>query len=194
MVLGLLVLSVVASDNAPTLTAGRGGCVVPNSQIDMVVKGDEDDRDRWFVCGDIAPGPGNAARPIGLHVVVRKDDVIARGHATRDFGRWRFEVVPDGDGQLTVGWAIASAVAIVEKENPPGLETLTWVQRVEVMEARGTDQPFEFPAAELTVTKQGEVLNDRAVSSSLAILEEPRPGGFHWEQVLEIRRVVEATG
>src|SRR5918993_701324 len=130
---------------APTLTAGRGGCVVPNSQIDMVVRGDEDDRDRWFVCGDIAPGPGNAARPIGLHVVVRQGDVIARGHATRDFGRWRFEVVPDGDGQLTVGWAIASAVAIVEKENPPGLETLTWVQRVEVMEERGTDQPFEFP-------------------------------------------------
>src|ERR687896_743568 len=71
---------------------------------------------------------------------------------------------PAGDGQLTVGSAIASAVAIVEKENPPGLETLTWVQRVEVMEERGTDQPFDFPAAELTVTKQGEVLNDRAVS------------------------------
>ena len=98
-----------------------------------------------------------------------------RGHATRDFGRWRFEVVPDGDGQLIAGPAIASAVAIVEKENPSGLETLTWVQRVEVMEERGTDQPFEFPAAELTVTKQGEVADDRAVSSSLAILEGPRP-------------------
>lgn len=166
--------------------------MVPNSQIDMVVKGEEDGREGWFVCGDIAPGPGNAARPIGLHVVVRQGDVIARGHATRDFGRWRFRVVPD-DGELTVGWAIASAVAIVEKENPPGLETLTWVQRVEVMEERGTDQPFDFPAAELTVTKQGEVAADRAVSSSLAILEEPRPGGFQWEQVLEIRRVVEAS-
>lgn len=167
--------------------------MVPNSQIDMVVRGEEDGREGWFVCGDIARGPGNAARPVGLHVVVRQGDVIARGHAKRDFGPWRFMVVPDDDGQLAVGSAIASAVAIVEKENPPGLETLTWVQRVEVMEERGTDQPFEFPAAELTVTKQGEAADDRAVSSSLAILEEPRPGGFHWEQVLEIRRVVEAS-
>ena len=166
--------------------------MVPNSQIDMVVKGDEDDRDRWFVCGDIAPGPGNAARPIGLHVVVRKGDVIARGHATRDFGRWRFEVVPDGDGQLTVGWAIASAVAIVEKENPPGLETLTWVQRIKVVGEREPPQDLPFPPSELTVTKEGEAANDRAVSSSLAILEEPRSGGFQWEQDLEIRKVVDA--
>ncbi len=47
-----------------------------------------------------------------------------------------------------------------------------------------------IPPAELTVTTQGVVADDRAVSSSLAILEEPRPGGFQWEQELEIRKVV----
>jgi hypothetical protein len=170
------------------------GVRVPNSQIEMVVKGDGDDHDRWFVCGDIAPEPGNAPRKVDLHVVVRQGDVIARGGATKDFGPWRFEVVPVGGGQLTVGTAIASAVAIVEKESPPGLETLTWVQRVKVMERRGEDRPFQFPPAELVMTGQGEVADDRAVSSSLAILAEARDGGFHWEQVLEVRKVVQASG
>jgi hypothetical protein len=166
---------------------------VPNSQIDMVVKREEDGRERWEACGDLEQGTGNASRPVDLHVVVRQGDVVARGHGTRDYGRWQLEVVPDGDGQLTPGTAITSAVAIVEKERPPGLETLTWVQRVKVVERRGDDKPFQFPPAELVVTKQGEVGDDRAVSSSLAILEEARPAGVHWEQVLEIRRVVEAT-
>jgi hypothetical protein len=167
--------------------------VVPNSQIEMVVKGDEDGREQWFVCGRIEAGTGRPEnRPVDLLAVVRQGDVTARGHATKPFGRWQFEVVPDGDGQLTVGWAIVSAVAIVEKEGPPGLETLTWVQRVKVVEERGEPEDVPFPPSELTVTKQGEAADDRAVSSSLAILAETRPGGFHWAQELEIREVVDA--
>ena len=52
---------------------------------------------------------------------------------------------PDDDWQLTLGPAIASAVAIVEKEDPTGLETLTWVQRVKVVERRGEPQNPPFP-------------------------------------------------
>lgn len=165
--------------------------MVPNSQIDMVVR--HDDGVRWNVCGDILRGDDRPRRKVDLTVVVRQGDVLARGHSIEDFGRWRFLVKPEGDGQLSPGPAIASAVAIVEKENPPGLETLTWVQRIEVMERRGADRPFVPPPSELTVTKQGEVADDRAVSSSLAILEEPRPGGFQWEQVLEVRKVVQTS-
>jgi hypothetical protein len=166
--------------------------VVPNSQIDMVVR--DDDGVHWNVCGDILPGDNRPRRKVDLTVVVRQGDVIARGHSTEDFGRWRFRVKPDGDGHLTAGRpAIASAVAIVEKGNPPGLETLTWVQRVGVMESRGPERPFVPPAAELTVTAQGVVADDRAVSSSLAILEEPRPDGFQWEQLLEVRKVVKTS-
>ncbi len=172
----------------------RGGCVVPNSQIDMVVRRKDDGRERWDVCGDLEREQGNASRPVELHVVVRQGDVIARGHTTVGFRRWVCEVVEDGDGELAAGSpAIASAVAIVEKEHPKGLETLTWVQRVKVVTERGADKPFDFPAPELTVTKQGEVSDDRAVSSSLAILEEARSGGTHWEQVLEVRTVVQAS-
>jgi hypothetical protein len=177
----------------PDADSSQRGCVVPNSQIEMVVRGDEDDRGKWFVCGRIEAGPGRAeSQQVSLLAVVRQGDVVARGHATRPFGRWVFEVVPEGDGQLTVGTAIASAVAVVEKESPPGLETLTWVQRVKVVEERGEPEDVPFPPSELTVTKQGAAADDRAVSSSLAILEEPRPGGFQWEQVLEIRQVVDA--
>jgi hypothetical protein len=167
--------------------------VVPNSQIDMVVRRTVDGRERWDVCGDIHQEPGNADRPVELHVVVRQGDVIARGRETTNFGRWVVEVVEDGDGELVVGTAIASAVAIVEKENPAGLETLSWVQRVKVVTKRGAPKPFDFPDPVLTMTTQGEVADDRAVSSSLAILEERRPGGARWEQVLEIREVVQTS-
>jgi hypothetical protein len=183
------------ADADSRLTAARqeptGGCVVPNSQIEMVVKGDQDD-EGWFVCGRIEPGSGRAeARKVGLYVVVRQGDVIARGDSREDFGRWRFKVIPDDNGQLMEGPAIASAVAIVEKEDPTGLETLTWVQRVKVVETRGAPQDLPLPPSELTVTTKGEVADDRAVSSSLAILEEPRGPGFQWEQELEIRKVVD---
>ena len=83
-------------------------------------------------------------------------------------------------------------MAIVEKEGPSGLETLTWVQRIKMVGEREPPQDLPFPPSELTVTKEGEAANDRAVSSSLAILEEPRSGGFQWEQDLEIRKVVDA--
>jgi hypothetical protein len=184
------------ADADSRLTAARqeptGGCVVPNSQIEMVVKNVVNGRVVWQVCGRIERGSGRAvARKVGLYIVVRQGDVIARGDSREDFGRWVVQVTPD-DGQLKFGPAIASAVAIVEKEDPTGLETLTWVQRVKVVESRGEPQDLPFPPSELTVTKEGEVADDRAVSSSLAILEEPRgPGGFQWEQELEIRKVVD---
>jgi hypothetical protein len=168
---------------------------VPNSQIDMVVRRKDDGRERWDVCGDLEQEQGNASRPVELHVVVRQGDVIARGHTTVGFRRWVCEVVEDGDGELAAGMsAIASAVAIVEKENPKGLETLTWVQRVPVVTERGADKDITFPPPVLSTTEQGEIPDNRAVSSSLAIVEDAATGGTRWKQVLEIREVVEASG
>jgi hypothetical protein len=168
--------------------------VVPNSQIDMVIRREEGGHKRWDVCGDIHSVTGNAPRPIDLLVVVRQGDVIARGREFVTFGRWRVKVVEDGDGELVPGTtAIASAVAIVEQESPPGLETLTWVQRVNVVTERGADKDITFPPPVLAETEQGEISDKRAVSSSLAIVEEAATGGTRWEQVLEIREVVEAS-
>jgi hypothetical protein len=72
--------------------------VVPNSQIEMVVRELVEGRERWFVCGRIEKGEGNA-----------------------------------------------SAVAIVEKEGPSGLEALTWVQRIKVVGEREPPQDLPFP-------------------------------------------------
>jgi hypothetical protein len=168
--------------------------VVPNSQIDMVIRRTEGAVTRWDVCGDIHPEAGRAPGSIDLLVVVRQGDVVARGRAPVNFGRWRVTVVEDGDGRLTPGTsAIASAVAVVEEQGPPGLETLTWVQRVPVVTERGADKDITFPPPVLSKTEEGEVSAQRAVSSSLAIVEDAATGGARWKQVLEIREVVEAS-
>ena len=112
-----------------------------------------------------------------------------------NFGRWRVTVVEDGDGKLPPGTtAITSAVAVVAEQSPPGLETLTWVQRVPVVTERGADKDITFPPPVLSTTEQGEIPDNRAVSSSLAIVEDAATGGTRWKQVLEIREVVEASG
>ena len=168
--------------------------MVPNSQIDMVIRRTEGGVTRWDVCGDIHSEDGRAPGPIDLLVVVRQDGVIARGRDLVNFGRWRVKVVEDGDGELTPGTtAITSAVAVVERASPPGLETLTWVQRVPVVTERGADKDITFPPPVLSTTEQGEVSDKRAVSSSLAIVEDAATGGTRWKQVLEIREVVEAS-
>ena len=167
--------------------------MVANSQIDMVIRRTEDGVTRWDVCGDIHSEEGRAPGRIDLLVVVRQGGVIARGREMENFGRWRVTVVEDS-GELTPGrTAIASAVAIVAKESPPGLETLTWVQRVPVVTERGADKDITFPPPVLSTTGQGEVSDKRAVSSSLAIVEDAAAGGTRWKQVLEIREVVEAS-
>jgi hypothetical protein len=125
--------------------------VVPNSQIEMVVKRVEDGRERWEACGDLKAQEGRALRPVDIHVVVRQGDVIVRGSVTVEVGGtepidWVCEVGEDGDGELVAGTpAIASAVAIAERENPPGLETLTWVQRVKVVTNREATKLGRFP-------------------------------------------------
>jgi hypothetical protein len=168
--------------------------VVPNSQIDMVIRRREDGVTRWDVCGDIHSQVGRAPGKIDLLVVVRQGDVIARGREFVNFGRWRVTVVEDGDGELTPGTtAIASAVAIVKEESLPGLETLTWVQRVPVVTERGADKDITFPPPVPSKTEEGVVSDRRAVSSSLAIVGDAATGGTRWKQVLEIREVVETS-
>ena len=167
---------------------------MPNSQIDMVIRRTDGAVTRWDVCGDIHPEQGRAPGPVDLLVVVRQGDVIARGRERVDFGRWRVTVVEDGSGTLTPGMAITSAVAVVAEQSPPGLTTLTWVQRVPVVTERGVDKDFTFPPPVLSTTKQGEIPDNLAVSSSLAIVEDAATDGTRWKQVLEIREAVQASG
>ena len=52
-----------------------GGCVMPNSQIEMVIK-DNRQPGGWRVCGEFTEDPGGQ---VDVYVVVRQGDVVARG-------------------------------------------------------------------------------------------------------------------
>jgi hypothetical protein len=171
--------------------------VVPNSQIDMVVR--DDDRVGWNVCGDVEQPPGQEDGRVDIYVVVRQGGVVARGHRVVSFGSWQFPVVVEG-GELVAGpdkTAIASAVAITQ-EDAPGMEAFTWAQRVPVMERR-TDgnPPADFGGAE-PAGGEGTLAMGRSISSSLSIRESTGPeaaaGQLSWKHALEVHEPSGSTG
>ncbi len=120
--------------------AGRRqrGYVMPNSQITMVVRGDNGVG--WNVCGGFQVPTEQLDPKIYVCVVVRQGDVIAHGDEVVSSRRWRLEVKPEG-GEFSVGRsAIVSAVAIAQ-EDPSGLEAFTWAQRVDRPAAQDGRQP-----------------------------------------------------
>jgi hypothetical protein len=108
--------------------------------------------------------------------------------------RWKLDVhVPEGrTTQLQPGPALACGVAIVEKDDPAGLESFSWVQEVQVR--RGslwTDPPpIDFSEAKLAVSAGGNLAAAQAIASSLAI--RPSDGEYRWAYEVEIRAVEEA--
>jgi hypothetical protein len=166
---------------------------MPNSQIDMVVR--DEDQVGWNVCGDVEALPGQPDARVDIYVVVRQGDVIARGHKVVPFGSWQFPVVVDG-GQLDAGpgrTAIASAVAITQ-EHPSGLESFTWAQRIPVLPVRPAggegDSSSHFGPAE-TVSGPGQLAFGMSISSSLTVKEPATAGSgdgtLSWEHALQIR-------
>jgi hypothetical protein len=165
---------------------------MPMSQIDMVIF--EQDDSHLQVCGDFAPAIVDPAKPAEIHVAVRQGDVVARGSGQCDGANW--EVDAEAQGQLTPGSAIACAVAIVEKE-PAGLETLVWVQEVEIRHGKrvGVNVPLDFPEPESVISASGQLAGGRTVASSLAISKEENPQGgrtLSWHREVSIRPVVAA--
>lgn len=172
---------------------------MPMSQIDMVALQEGEDGTKLQVCGDFKrePEAGNAPKSAEIHVVVQQKDIVVRGHDTCDFDEKGWEVhITEGE-QLTPGPAIAAAVAIVEKENPAGLEMLSWVQPVEVLppgskgeEQRESTSPV-FPEPETSSFAGGQLAPDHTVSSSLEIRVKDRDSvdPVRWRQEIEIRPV-----
>lgn len=163
---------------------------MPMSQIDMVVLVPPDHA-KLQVCGDFAPELHPLAKLAEIHVAIRQGDLIVRGDTTCQGANW--QVFIDAQPGLTEGPAIACAVAFLEKD-PGGLETLSWVQKVQIK--KGTRQseniPFLFPESESFTSAQGQVGDERSVSSSLAIFEETNPQGeatLNWHRELSIRAV-----
>lgn len=176
------------ADSRLNSSAGRAqrGCVMPNSQIDMVVR----HGDGWRVCGDFDKQEGRPDQDVDLYVVVRQGDVVARGHdVVSSRKEWRFEVEPEG-GDFVVGQpAIATAVAIA-KEDPAGLEAFTWAQQIPVMQRRTDGNPPPQFAEPETVSGQGELAAGHSISSSLILKEGGAAAGdgrLVWQHELQIR-------
>ena len=163
---------------------------MPMSQIDMVVLVPPD-HSKLQVCGDFDPEIHESAKLAEIHVAIRQGDLILRGDTTCRGTNW--QVFIDAQPGLTEGPAIACAVAFLEKD-PAGLETLSWVQRVQIMAGTRSDEnvPLHFPEAESVTSAQGQVGDERSVSSSLAIFEATNPQGeatLGWHRELSIRTV-----
>jgi hypothetical protein len=146
---------------------------MPNSQIDMVVK-DDQNPGKWVVCGRFKEDPDGQ---VDVYVVVRQGNVVVRGVSRQSDTPWRFPVTVEG-GELDAGddkTAIASAVAIAQG-NPSGLEVFTWVQRIRVLERR-TDAPSPTPFGDGTPPAQsgGDLAMGHSVASSLAVSEPTGP-------------------
>lgn len=172
---------------------------MPMSQIDMVIL--KPGGSTLQVCGGLQRELGNLpGRPAHLYVVVRQGNVIATGNGTSEdhpSRRWKLDVhVPEGPTtQLQAGPAIACGVAIVEKNDPAGLESFSWAQQVNIRTDDplwGEDPPpIDFSEAELAVSAGGKLSAAKAIASSLAI----RPsdgGGYRWAHEVDMRAVKEA--
>jgi hypothetical protein len=170
--------------------------MMPMSQIDMVAL---IDNSILQVCGGLQREiPGNLpGRPAYLYIVVRQGGVVATLNGTsKDDGtqRWVLKVQGGPATQLRAGPAIACGVAIVEKDDPAGLEAFSWVQEVHIRRTTPwtTLPPIDFSKAELVVSAHGKLAAAQAIASSLAI----RPsdgGGYRWTYEVETRAVEEAV-
>ena len=160
--------------------------MMPNSQIEMVVR-DDIDPGKWKVCGDFKQQPNGR---VDVYVVVRQGDVVARGNDRVSDKSWQFEVTPEG-GQLVAGdeqTAIASAVAIAQL--PSGLETFSWAQRVPVLPARIDGNPPAPISDGEPAESQGTLAMGDSISSSLAVSEPSGPeaaaGKLSWKHAFHI--------
>jgi hypothetical protein len=170
---------------------------MPMSQIDMVILLDGS---TLQVCGGLERVTGNLpGRPAYLYVVVRQGDVIAIQNGTSKddgTGRWVLEEVKvqgDPTTPLRAGPAIACGVAIVEKDDPAGLEAFSWAQQVNIREGDPwvDPPPIDFGEAELVVSAGGKLGAAQAIASSLAI--RPSDGDeYRWAHEVEMRAVKEA--
>ena len=167
--------------------AGRSqrGYLMPNSQITMVVRGD--DGVGWNVCGGFQVPTEQLDPKIYVCVVVRQGDVIAHGDDVVSSRMWRLAVKPEG-GEFSVGRsAIVSAVAIAQ-EDPSGLEAFTWAQRVDVLQRRTDGNPDPVFGEPETVSGRGKLAAGRPISSSLTVKEAGAAAGdgsLSWEHTLQ---------
>ena len=171
------------------------------SQIDMLslVPGQ---RGTLLVCGPLVLESDESPDDNAFFAVVRQDDLVAVGRGgTRESptgDRWLIRAVDPNGGAFQTGPAVASVTITLRKENPPGLETLSWVQPFTILSepvAPPSGPPPDLAAlvSEVVPTQEGTLtLTGQSVASSLAIRKQPTAaaGLTHtWRHQLKLLRI-----
>jgi len=164
---------------------GAEGCVMPNSQIDMVVR--DDDGVRWNVCGDFQVPTEQLDPKIYVCVVVRQGDVIARGDDVVSSRSWRFEVKPEG-GRARSRAARDRVSGGHRPGGPigPGGVHLGPAGRRPAAQDRRQPRTRVRPARDSL--RSGELAAGHAISSSLTVKEAEATAGdgsLSWEHMLQ---------
>ena len=161
------------------------------SQIDMLSLTNE--QGTLQVCGPLVLRSDESLHDDAFFAVVRQDDLVAVGHGgtrTSSTGvRWKIMAVDPNGGAFQTGPAVASVTITLRKENPAGLETLSWVQPVRILPEpvdppSGPPPDFAALASEVVPTQGGQ-LNKQSIASSLAIEAGPT---HTWRHQLELLR------
>jgi hypothetical protein len=156
------------------------------SQIDMVVW--RENIRELQVCGNLEPRDGVASSPetAEILVVVRQDDNVAKLRGTCTYGPWEFTVALGPQSQFTVDReALASAVVILKQE-PAGLEMISWVQPVTIMDkwqAPDPSQNVHFLPVAVGPSTEPTLTTAHSISASLAIVQDG--GTYRWKQMVE---------
>lgn len=91
------------------------------------------------VSGPLTVDPPAALKDVAFRFLIVQDSVVAKGDGQGEgpgggIGIWRGTAAAE-PGSLHAGDStLALALAVVAKEDPPGLETFTWSQQIELQE------------------------------------------------------------
>jgi hypothetical protein len=172
--------------------------MMPMSQIDMVVfkEATPPQASTLQVCGKFERRPGNAPAPTKgkVFVVVRQGDVVVALHGeTKNETRWELHLTLKPEERLTVDQpALVSGAIVLQREGPPGLEIVTWVQEVADLRTNWTppleNAPVHLPGRPVGDGAAGGLTRWESVASSLAVLQAPAAGGeqLSWRQHVEV--------
>lgn len=162
------------------------------SQIDMLSLTDE--QGTLQVCGPLVLESDELPDDDAFFAVVRQDDLVAVGQGGTRASilgpRWAIKAEEPNGRAFQTGPAVASVTITLRKENPPGLETISWVQPVTILPEplETSDNPPPDFTAEAVVPAQDGQLNDQSIAASLAIRADA--GLTHtWRHQLELLRI-----
>jgi hypothetical protein len=147
------------------------------------------------VCGPLELETGDSSGDANIFAVVRQDNLVAAGSDTITGPRWGIHVHEPTGQPFHTGHAVASVTITLRKEDPPGLETLSWVQPVKIEGPRQPPAAGSPPAFDgsMLIAPHGDQLTGQSVAASLAIRSQATAElepAHTWQHSLELLQIL----